>query len=108
MSMIFFNIIGALMLAVGLVAGIAAGGLTSLFSRKEDLQVAVGVMVAFPVMVIWDFIYRWRHNRDWGWLRYILPTTGGMFMLLPIWVWFGAIPFGGTVVMVIRKQLGMQ
>jgi hypothetical protein len=105
--MLIFNLLGAVMVIVGLAGGFAVGGLTSLLSRDEQLPYAVASLVALPVPTVWDLVYRWRYDPDRGWLRYILPLSGGMFMLLPVWVLFGAVPAVFLSVQIIRKQLGL-
>lgn len=106
--MIIFNLIGALMVIVGIVAGFAVGGLVSLLSRDEQLPYAVASLVALPLPTVWDLVYRWHNNPDRGWPRFIMPLSGGMFMLVPIWILFGAVPVVGVSVMVVRKQLGLE
>lgn len=105
--MLIFNLLGALMIAVGIAAGIAVGGITSLFSRDEQLSYALAILVALPVPTVWDLVYRCRHNLGHGWLRYVMPLSGGMFMLMPVWVLFGAVPVTGVAVLIVRKQLGL-
>ncbi len=95
------------MVIVGLAAGFAVVWLTSLFTRDERLPFALATLVALPIPTVWDLVYRWRHNPHLGWLRYVIPFSGGMFGLLPVWVLFGAVPMGFVLVMGIRKQLGL-
>jgi hypothetical protein len=105
--MLIFNLLGAVMVIAGLAAGFAVGGLVSLLTRDELLPYAVANLVALPVPTVWDLVYRWRHDPDRGWLRYVMPLSGGMFMLVPVWVLFGAVPVVGVSVLIVRKQLGL-
>jgi hypothetical protein len=105
--MLIFNLLGALMVIVGLAAGFAVGGMTSLFTRDQELPFSLATLVALPVPTVWDLVYRWRHDPGRGWLRYVLPLSGGMFMLMPVWVLCGAWPVVFVSILILRKLLGL-
>ena len=101
-----FNIIGAIMLIAGLVAGFAVGGIISLISKSDDLPMSLGFLAVIVISAGSDLWFRHKYNRERGRLRYLHPVTGGMFFLLPVWL-FLALPFGFLVVVQIGKKLGM-
>ncbi len=73
-------------------------------SEAKPLPTLIGILVGMPVPPVLDLAYRWRHNRVSGWLRYVAPLSGGMFMLLPVWVLFGAAPVIGAAIFIVCKQ----
>jgi hypothetical protein len=100
---IIINLLGALLFGLGMLLGIMVGACVSLFTRDEQASFALGGLVAFSVMTLGDVWYRWGHHRQKGFYRFISPTTGGAFYFIPIWIFFGALPVGGVMVLEIHR-----
>jgi len=95
--MIECNSLGGVMVIAGLASGFAVGGVASLFTQDEALQVTLAALVALPLPTAWDLTYRRGHRPDLGWWRYVVPHAGGSFMFLPVWLWFGVSPLVGLI-----------
>jgi hypothetical protein len=105
--MIIINLLGAVMIFVGFLAGLAIYGLATQQTRDEELPMALGIGIAMAVMGGVDFWYRWKHYREQRILRYLSPVTGGSLWFIPVWVFFGVGPYVGVMVWVIGRKLGL-
>jgi hypothetical protein len=104
--MIIFNMFGALFMAISGLAGLLVGGFISLFTRDDSLPMGLGGFTGMAVVAACDLWYRSTHNR-FRKFRYLNPFTGGMFFLVPVWIFFCAGPLVALVVMAVGKRLGL-
>ena len=75
---IIFNIPGALALGAGIAIAYC------LFPAHREGS--YGMLAGWLVTALLDAASRWVRHRDSGWLRFILPTTGGHLFFIPVWM----------------------
>jgi hypothetical protein len=106
MGIIAFNLVGVACFAIGGLVAMLAGAIVAIFARDPDLPIRVGGPVFILTSSSIDLAYRLVKNKEQGADRFIRWSTGGMFMLVPVWVIFGAVPVCGLSVVILGRQFG--
>jgi hypothetical protein len=101
------NMPGVILLGLGALAAITLTVFVSLFSQDEKVLITSGVWGTSGFLTLGDVQHRWRHHRSRGWYRFVSPTAGGSLFFIPIWVLFGALPFGAGVLVGLCRYFGV-